>query len=78
MKPILTLFALVFIFTSCQKKFTYQCETIYWNQSGGHNYVTKTMTEKEKDKYVSDNKKDIDGTSKIITDGEYWTECIKK
>lgn len=79
MKPILTLFALVFIFTSCQKKFTYQCETtIYGQATGSHNVITKTMSEKEKNKYVSSNTKNIDGSDQIFSEGEKYTECIKK
>ncbi len=79
MKPILTLFALVFIFTSCQKKFTYQCETTIYGQSNGHrNIITKTMSEKEKDKYVKTNTVDNDGSEQIFTVGEKYTECVKK
>lgn len=79
MKQIITLFAITFVFTSCQKKFTYQCETtIYGQASGSSNIVTKTMSEREKDKYVSNNTVNKDGSDQVFTAGEKYTQCIKK
>ena len=79
MRTFIFLLFASFSLISCQKKYTYQCETVYQNQaSGSHNYITKTMTEKQKDNYVSDNTKNIDGSDDTFTIGEYYTNCTKK
>lgn len=79
MKPIFTLLILAFTFTSCQKKYSYQCETkIYGQSNGAKNIVTKTMSENEKDKYVKSNTVNNDGSDQIFSEGEKITECIKK
>ena len=79
MKPIFTLLILAFAFTSCQKKYSYQCETKIYGQANGYkNIVTKTMSEKEKDNYVKSNTIDNDGSNDIFTVGEKITDCIKK
>lgn len=76
MRPIFIIFAFAFIFTSCQKKYTYWCQTSTIN-GADLNPVTLDMTEKEKDKYVKSHSVDVDGNTSTVIAGESKTICEK-
>jgi len=73
---ILSFFALI-SFTSCQKKFTYECTMNDTNVMFATK-VEKHCTENQIERFIKENTKDTDGLPDLITQGDKWVTCVKK
>lgn len=76
MKTLITIIALAFLATSCQKKSTYVCQTST-KDNIDLNPKTLEMTEAQKIKYIKDNTTEIDGNPSTAIAGEKYTICDK-
>lgn len=81
MKNIFYTFIIAILFCSCAKKHTYNCYVVSNVQPGTvllseQNRIEKTMTERQKDRFIKNNTKDLDGVDYIYTYGESLATCI--
>jgi hypothetical protein len=79
MKKIIIIAVVGLFMVSCGKKYTYECRTEVYGQSGGYDNVTeKTCTKNAIERYIKHNTVDKDGVDYIISEGEQLTTCVQK